>query len=52
MDNGGKYRVYWDDESENSGDSLILETYNSGGLLSDNQLSSTDVRIVVYEPDV
>lgn len=52
MENGGKYRFSWDDETENPGDSLILETYTSGGVLSDNLLSLTDIRIVVYPPDV
>lgn len=52
MDGGGKYRFYWDDESENPGDSLILETYNASGVLSDNLLSLTEIRIIVYASDV
>lgn len=52
MDGGGKYRVYRDDEAENPEDSLIIETYGANGELSDNQLSSTELQIVVFPPDV
>lgn len=50
-DTNGKYLLEWDDEGGN-GDSLILTTYTSNGVLSDNILSLTEIRIVVYPSDV
>lgn len=45
----GKYRLFWDDETESAGDSLILETYNHEGSLSDNILSVTEIHVAVYD---
>jgi hypothetical protein len=45
----GKFRLFWDDETESSGDSLILETYNHAEQLSDNILSVTEIRVAVYD---
>lgn len=47
-DTQGKYLLEWDDEGGN-GNSLILTTYNAQGVLSDNILSVTEIRIAVYE---
>ena len=43
----GRWRLYWDDEL-GLGDSLILESYNPNGVLSNGQLSLTEIRIEVY----
>lgn len=49
---GGKYYVYWEDEIEITGNSLVIQTYGQSGVLSDNILSWDDFRIEVYPPDI
>lgn len=47
-ENLGRWRLFWDDEQETQGNSLILETYNADGVLSNGRLSLTEVTIKVY----
>lgn len=47
-ENLGRWRLFWDDEQETQGDSLILETYNDSDVLCNSRLSLTEVTIKVY----